>query len=387
VVRHWARRHRVPAVHVQASPVDPRSLDIRLFEASGLDFDKRTERKLENLYFREDIRRVSHYEMGRLVLQIDDFERYVEDLLTKIDIEAVRAARLKVVVDYSNGSAAMVLPRILQELNCSVIPLNASPAEVVAERDEKAFRAQLDEVAVITQAVGANLGVFIDSPAERVFLIDDAGAVLDHDVAFAVLAQLALVGRPGLLLGPASTSLAFSKIAEQLDSRFVPTKTTPGAVLRAAQHTETVLGSDGLGGYCWPEFQLAFDGVFTTAKLLQLMSSSSVSLRELRAHVPRVGYERREVFCPWDAKGRVMRTVMEKHLEDRVDLTDGVKVFVDDGWVLVVPDPDRPEYLVVASNDDPVRSRALADEYAAMVKTAVAEVRPDAEGVVDREAT
>jgi mannose-1-phosphate guanylyltransferase/phosphomannomutase len=82
-----------------------------------------------------------------------------------------------------------------------------------------------------------------------------------------------------------------------------------------------------------------------------------------------------------------MRTVMEKHLEDRVDLTDGVKVFVDDGWVLVVPDPDRPEYLVVASNDDPVRSRALADEYAAMVKTAVTEVRPDAEGVVDREVT
>ncbi len=387
VVRHWARRHRVPAVHVQASPVDPRSLDIRIFEASGLDLDKRSERKLENLYFREDIRRVAHYEMGHLHQVPEDFERYVEDLLAKLDIESVRAAKLKLVVDYSNGAAAMVLPRILQELNCSVIPLNASPAEVVTERDDKAFRAQLDEVAVITQAVGAHLGIFIDSPAERVFLIDERGEVLEHDVAFAALAQMALVGRPGLLLGPASTSLAFSKIADRLDSRFVPTKTTPGAVLRAAQHTETVLASDGLGGYCWPEFQLAFDGVYTAAKLLELLASSSASLRELRAQVPKVGYERREVFCPWDAKGRVMRMVMERHLEDRVDLTDGVKVFVDGGWVLVVPDPDRPEYLVVASTDDAVHSRRLADEYVEVVKAAVAEVRPDAEGVVEREPT
>lgn len=387
VVRHWARRHRMPTMHVQASPVDPRSLDIRIFEATGLDLDKRSERKLENLYFREDIRRVSHYEMGHLHQQAEDFERYVEDLLSKLDIESVRAARLKLVVDYSNGAASMVLPQILQELNCTVIPLNASPAELVAERDEKAFRAQLDEVAVITRAVGANLGVFIDSPAERVFFIDDHGAVLEHDVAFAVLAQLALMGRPGLLLGPASTSLAFSKIADQLDSRFVPTKTTPGAVLRAAQHTETVLGSDGLGGYCWPEFQLAFDGIFTTVKALELMASSKVSLRDLRSRVPSVGYERRVVFCPWDAKGRVMRTVMERHLEDRVDLTDGVKVFTDDGWVLVVPDPDRPEYLVVASNDNPAHSRALADQYVDIVKSAVTELRPDVEGVVERESS
>jgi len=37
-----------------------------------------------------------------------------------------------------------------------------------------------------------------------------------------------------------------------------------------------------------------------------------------------------------------MRAMMERHLRDRVDLTDGVKVFFDDGWVLVVPDPTVP---------------------------------------------
>jgi len=78
-----------------------------------------------------------------------------------------------------------------------------------------------------------------------------------------------------------------------------------------------------------------------------------------------------------------MRTMMEKHLKDRVDLTDGVKVFVEGGWVLVVPDADRPEYHIIASTLDPVRSDSLVEEYSALVRSVVTEMAPQAEGVVE----
>jgi mannose-1-phosphate guanylyltransferase/phosphomannomutase len=232
VARYWARHNHVSAVHVQTSPVDPRSADIRIFDDHGLDLDKRSERKLENLFFREDIRRVSHYEMGRIIRRDGQTDRYLEDMLAKLDLETVRGAAFKVLVDYNNGAAALVLPRVLQEMNCTVIPLSAAPAEIVVEQDASTFNAHLLEMGVIVSAVKARLGIFIDTPGERCFLIDETGAVLDHDTAFAVLAQLALSVKPGMLLGPASSSLAFSMIADQMQSRFVPTKITPGAVLR-----------------------------------------------------------------------------------------------------------------------------------------------------------
>lgn len=156
----------------------------------------------------------------------------------------------------------------------------------------------------------------------------------------------------------------------------MPTKITPGAVLRAALHSDTVLASDGAGGYCWPEFLVAFDAVYTAAKLLELLATSAVGLRELRAKLPKVGYAKKVEFCPWEAKGRVMRTVMERHLGDRVDLTDGVKITVDGGWVLVVPDADRPAYLVIASTPAQRRSQELVDEYGAMVRAEVGESLP-----------
>src|SRR5207244_2415055 len=111
ISRYWSRHNHVSAVHVQTSPVAPRSADVRIFDDHGLDVDKRSERKLEGLFFREDIRRVSHYEMGRITRRDQQTERYLEDLISKLDLESVRTAAFKVVLDYNNGAVAMVLPQ------------------------------------------------------------------------------------------------------------------------------------------------------------------------------------------------------------------------------------------------------------------------------------
>ena len=383
VCRYWARHNHVSSIHVQTSPVDPRSGDVRIFDDHGLDIDKRNERKLEGLFFREDIRRVSHYEMGRITRRDQQTERYLEDLISKLDLEAVRAANFKVVIDYNNGAVAMVLPQVLRELNCQVIPLNAAPAEIVMEQDDATFQAHLQEIGVITSAVKAKLGVFIDSPGERCFIVDETGNVLSHTDAFAVLTQLVLAGRHGMVLGPASTPLAFSMIAEQHGSRFVPTKITPGSVLRAAQHAEAVLASDGAGGFCWPDFAVSFDAIFTVARALELLAKTGFSLGALRGRIPQVAHRTAIEFCPWEVKGRVMRTMMERHLKDRVDLTDGVKVFVDDGWVLVAPDADRPEYYVIASTTNVEHADRLVQEYSHLVRSVVSEAAPQAEAVVE----
>src|SRR5260370_26839243 len=148
--------------------------------------------------------------MGRMTRRDGQTDRYMEDMLAKLDLEVVRGAAFKVVIDYNNGAAAMVLPQILRELNCSVIPLNAAPAEIVLEQDDPTFRAHLQEMGVITAPLKAKLCVFLDTPADRCFLVDETGALLADDTPFAGLTLLALTSKPGLVLGPASSSLAFS---------------------------------------------------------------------------------------------------------------------------------------------------------------------------------
>jgi len=69
-----------------------RSADIRLFDSNGVILDKKAERKLENVFFREDIRRVHFYEMGDITYAQDAVDSYIDGLIALIDVETVRRA-------------------------------------------------------------------------------------------------------------------------------------------------------------------------------------------------------------------------------------------------------------------------------------------------------
>jgi len=373
VVQYYARDHPISgAVHIQMSPLDSRSADIRMFDGNGVVLDKKAERKLENIFFREDIRRVHFYEMGDISYPQDAIDSYIDGLITLTDVEAIRQAHFKVLVDFDHGSASLVLPRLFKELNIEAIPLNAGFDETYQSKTNEAFNEARRQSALITRTLNCNLGAYIDYGSERVFLIDEKGEVLDRHEALGVLAILALKAKPGVLVAPATVPQTIAALVrQQPGSHFVPGKSEPSSLLRAAQQHQARLASDANGGYVFPEHLLGFDAIFTLIKLLELLAEEGRSVSSVRAEIPRAAYEHRLEAVPWDAKGRVMRTMVEMHRDAPVDLADGIKVFVDGGWVLVLPDPDMPRYHIIVSMDDSDKARALADRYSALVKTAV----------------
>ena len=72
---------------------------------------------------------------------------------------------------------------------------------------------------------------------------------------------------------------------------------------------------------------------------------------------------RQTVDCPWQAKGLVMRSLIEEHSNDAVEMIDGLKVFHDDDWVLVLPDSDQPVFQVYSEASSQEEADALAELY------------------------
>ncbi len=378
VTCHLARESAVAgAVHVLTSPLDPRSADIRIFDERGLPIDRRAERRLENIFFREDFRRVVPDEIEPIAYADWALDAYAAHVLSGIEVELVRAARPKVLVDYDFSSASVVLPRLLQAVGAEVIPLHTGFDEGPrAGRGPDQFQEQLAQSALISRTVGAALGVVVDAAAQRLRLIDDRGEPIDHDEALAVMTWLALTTTPGgTVVVPASAPRPIGVVAAGLGGRVVVTKVDPPSVLRASVRADAVLGGDGNGGYAWARHLATFDAIFTVLELLALCTRAGRSLSSIRAELPRGAHLRHDEFCPWEAKGRVMRVLLDRHRGGRPDLTDGLKLPVDGGWVLVLPDPDRPEYHVIASVDDPATAEQVVGHYAAEVRAAIADDR------------
>ncbi|MCK4777781.1 MAG: hypothetical protein KAS39_05330, partial [Actinomycetia bacterium] len=110
---------------------------------------------------------------------------------------------------------------------------------------------------------------------------------------------------------------------------------------KAIKRDVVFAGAQG-GGFIFPRFLPAYDGIFAFCKLLEYLSKAEIPLSSIVNKLPKVNLANRTVYCPWEKKGSLMRGLIEKHKGKEVVLIDGVKVFTDSSWVLVVPDPDEP---------------------------------------------
>jgi mannose-1-phosphate guanylyltransferase/phosphomannomutase len=356
-------------VHVLTSPLDQRSADIRFYDSSGVQIDKRAERKLENLFFREDIRRAAFYEMGEIDYA-DPLDPYRRHVLDSIDVEAIRSAQLRLLLEYDYSAASMVLPEILNALDVTGVPLHSGFGEAYRPKPPEQFRAALEEAALISRTIKANLGMHLNPSGERIRIIDDTGTLLSVHQSLGVLAVLALQRTQGTVVTPATAPHWITRVIEEHGGTHVAAKGDPASLIRSALQVDAVLAADDDGGICWPSHLGAFDGMFTVAKLLELLALSGRRLGEVRESLPTGVYLTRTEFCPWEAKGRVMRVLLEQHGDALLDLADGIKVIVEGGWVLVQPDPDTPYYHIVVSVEDAEQGRALLAEYAERVRAA-----------------
>ena len=128
------------------------------------------------------------------------------------------------------------------------------------------------------------------------------------------------------------------------------------------------------GRYIFPAFLPAPDCFMTLARALEAFRDEPLSQIRTKfgEHFGNVARERLE--CPWAAKGRVMRGLAEKFGGDPdAILTDGVKLNVEGGWVLMLPDPDNPVFYVYAEPEggNGARPKEIMGEYVELVQSLI----------------
>jgi mannose-1-phosphate guanylyltransferase/phosphomannomutase len=357
-------------VHIRLSPHDNRVVDIKFMDQRGLNLSKDTERGIERVFFREDFRRVYLDEIGVIEYQPNVIETYTDDFVACLNVEAVRDTRYSVVVDYANAPTSLVLPNILKQLGVRVVELNAAIDESRMSIPAAELQASLDQLASICAALGTDLGARLDVGGEKVFLVDDRGHILPAGMATAVFAALALrVQGGGTVVVPVTVSQAIEAIANQYSGQVLRTRTDMHAVMEAAAGEGVIMAADGAGGFVFPQFHPAVDGMMTLAKLLEFLAVEKTSVSEVMASLPPQHMAVRDVSCPWEAKGTVMRLLHERYKTAPEAKIDGLKVQLGHDWVLVLPDPDRPVFRIYAESSSMMGAEELAEKYALIVES------------------
>ncbi len=355
-------------VHLRISPFDDRVVDIKFFDARGLDIDRNTERKIENMFFREDYRRAYRDELGVITEAPHLVNTYLEAF--KRTLPATVSCRGRLVIDYAHSPAAQILPGLLHHYGCDVIPINAALDEWKLWRRPEEFEATLRDLALIARSLSARLAIRLDAGGEKVFVIDDSGTIVPGWSLLAAVATLLWQTHPGGTVAvPVTAPKIFERLAERYGASVIRTRTSAQSLMSAAAQPGVILAGDGDGGLIFPEFHPAMDGLYAIVRLPHLLESQQVNLSEVVRALPPYYLARTKVPCSWEDKGKVMRLLSQQFQDQRVRQIDGIKIDMGDGWVLVLPDVDRPLFHVIAESVSPEDAQALTEKYAALVSS------------------
>jgi len=368
-------RYQIPALglaagtYVRKSPYDPELLDIKVIDHRGMDLDPTRERSVERLFFREDFQRASMAETGTLSFPHQGADHYRDGLLRFVDREAIRRGRFRVVLDYAFGPASQIFPSVLGELGVEVISLNAYLDETRITKTAEEFRRSLDQLSNIVRTLGADLGVLLDTGAEKVFLVDDKGEILPGDRALVLVALLTMrTHPPGLVAVPVTAPRVLEQLTAAHGFTLVRTRATPRALTEQAAQRDVVFVGEEQGGCIFPAFQPAFDGMLATVKLLEMMARLEVRLHALARQVPAAHIVREHVPCPNERKGTIMRRLIEATRDEVIELVDGVRVRIGEDWVAAIPDPDRALFHVIAEAGTRGRAQELVERYKRLIE-------------------
>ncbi len=361
--------------HVRKSPFDRNLTDIIFFDADGKDLPSKKTKAIERLFYGEDFARAPHDAVGTVTFPERVTETYINRFLETLEIDSIRNAGLKIVLDYSNGVASTIFPNILGSLNVQVVSLNAYLDKRRLTRTKEEFEQSVRELGFVVTSLKYDVGCMLDAGAEKLSVVDEDGSLISGDRLLTLMTKLAKTVNPGLkaVAVPVSASGEIDLLAETMGFSVVRTRDSHLALMEAASGKDLPFVAGTKGGFIFGEFLFASDGMYSVAKLLEFMSLTGIRLGELDRSTVRLHLVKENVPCSWHVKGRIMRRLLQETEQEDRELIDGIKVYVGnpDGrtTLLLRPDPARPIFHVSAESSEKSVAEELSDRYIRKIRS------------------
>jgi phosphomannomutase/phosphoglucomutase len=283
--------------------------------------------------------------------------------------------KLKVVVDAGNGTGGVVAVPLFESLGLDVVPLFVEmDGAFPNHHPDPTVEKNLEHLKAKVKETGADVGIAYDGDADRVGAVDEKGNVLWGDQIMILFARAVLAEQPGSpIVGEVKCSYTLYDDIAKHGGRPIMWKAGHSLIKAKMKEEKALLAGEMSGHIFFAHRWFGFDdGIYSSGRLLELLSHTDRPLSALLADVPRTeSTPELRVDCPEDKKFEVVRRAQEffKARYEAVTV-DGVRVVFPDGWGLVRASNTQP--LLVLRFE--AKTRARLEEIQRLVRGKVDEI-------------
>ena len=274
---------------------------------------------------------------------------YIKNIESLIDLQPIRDAGLKVLVDPMWGNGAGWFERLLGGSKTKIIEIHSERNPIFPEMHRPEPIPPNVNVGLETVTkVGADVLIVNDGDADRIGIGDEKGNFINQLQAFALLAYylLEVRGQRGAIVKTLSTTNMLFKLAEIYDVPIFETGVGFKYVAPKFTETDAIIGGEESGGYAFRNNVPERDGILAGIYFLDLMMKTGLKPSELIEKLYSIVgphfYDRIDTRFSGDRSDKMER-ILNANPESigglkvtGLDTTDGFKFNLEDGgWLLI----------------------------------------------------
>lgn len=335
----------------------------------------------ELLKFADDINNYVFSDIQRLGTIIQDknaIDKHIEKILSLkyVDVNAIKKAKFKVVVDAVNSTGGIAVPNLLKKLGVDeIIELNCEPTGRFSHNPEPLPENLLDLSSKVKKHK-AHLGISVDPDVDRLAIISEDGEPFGEEYTLVAVADYILsYNKGGNTVSNLSSTQALRDITLKYKGQYFASAVGEVNVVKKMKEVNAIVGGEGNGGVIVPELHYGRDALVGIAIFLTLLAKSKKSTSMLRDNYPYYYISKNKVELSNDIDiEEIMNNIKVKYKKYPINTEDGIKIEISNKeWVHLRQSNTEPIIRIYAES----QTQTTADNLAKKMITDIKEIIRD----------
>jgi phosphomannomutase len=250
-----------------------------------------------------------------------------------VDVEAVKAAKFKVVVDAVNSSGGIIIPKLLELMGVEVVKLYCDPTGHFPHNPEP-LKEHLTDISELVVKEKADLGIVVDPDVDRLAFISEDGEMFGEEYTLVAIADYVLSKTPGNTVSNMSSSRALRDVTIKHGGMYEASAVGEVNVVELMKKNNAIIGGEGNGGIIYPASHYGRDSIVGAALFLTHLAHKKMKVSELRASYPEYYMSKNKIeLTPQIDVDAILEAMTEKYKMEEISTIDGVKIDFAENWV------------------------------------------------------
>mgnify|MGYP003665271619 FL=1 len=309
-------------------------------------------------------------DLGAITKNDAYIDLHIEEVkaLELVDVDAIKAAKFKVVVDGVNSTGGITIPRLLEELGVEAVKLYCTPNGEFPHNPEP-LKEHLGDICKMVVDERADFGVVVDPDVDRLAFIDEKGEMFGEEYTLVACADYVLGETKGNTVSNLSSSRALRDITRKHGGEYFASAVGEVNVVQTMKDQHAVIGGEGNGGIIYPASHYGRDSLVGTALFLTHLAKLKITVSELKASYPPYFMSKQKIqLTPELDVDALLEKMAAKYANEDVSTVDGVKVDFENHWVHLRKSNTEPIIRIYTEASTQENADQIANDMIATIK-------------------